>query len=378
MPVKLPESLKSGVIRQWLRGIERDKIASEFGISGGAVTNIVNEWRQAINFPVADELRELAVNLRKIGITPGECAIGCRVSMMMNRMGVGNDQLQSFLSDVYKRSVDLGLTPQNIASYLRDLLEFSNTLVFSQIPAYLEQKKLEKDQLEKEVQKLKVDKEQLQLEKSNSQSLLEMAKEHYNTTIQQLRWYSGLKEELAKYGIPVDDISHLAKVVDGARALGYDPVKIMNESSNLRLVSSQYIFYQNRLTVVKYELDSLTRARIGLEQLIQSHNQTLSIYNELDSIGFGLKELKLLYHTVEEISIANKMPIGDAVKKFLKDIDDNYDDWLGFESKAQKLISEITTLTQQINKYYVVTITEGIFFAVSKIIYSYSNSEFSP
>ena len=45
MPVKLPESLKSGVIRQWLRGIERDKIASEFGISGGDVTNIVNEWR---------------------------------------------------------------------------------------------------------------------------------------------------------------------------------------------------------------------------------------------------------------------------------------------------------------------------------------------
>jgi hypothetical protein len=108
MPVKLPESLKLGVIRQWLRGIERDKIASEFGISGGAVTNIVNEWRQAINFPVADELRELAVNLRKISITPGECVIGCRVSRLMNKLGIGNDQFQSFLSDIYKRSVELG------------------------------------------------------------------------------------------------------------------------------------------------------------------------------------------------------------------------------------------------------------------------------
>jgi hypothetical protein len=155
---------------------------------------------------------------------------------------------------------------------------------------------------------------------------------------------------LAKYGIIVDDVSYLAKVVDGARALGYDPVKIMNEISNLQLVSSQYIFYQNRLTAVKYELDGLTRARIVLEQLVQSHNQTLSIYNQLDGIGFGLRELKLLYHTIEEISAANNMPIGDAVKKFLKDIDDNYDDWLGFESKVQKLISEITTLTQQINK----------------------------
>ena len=85
--------------------------------------------------------------------------------MMMNRMGVGNDQLQSFLSDVYKRSVDLGLTPQNIASYLRDLLEFSNTLVLSQIPAYLEQKKQEKDQLEKKIQDLYVETSMLQMAK---------------------------------------------------------------------------------------------------------------------------------------------------------------------------------------------------------------------
>ena len=105
---KIPQSLKSAVIQQWLMGVERDKIAFEFGISGGAVTNIVNEWRQAIDFLVADELRELAVNLRKIGITPGECAIGCRISRLMKKLGIGNDQFQSFLSDIYKRSVELG------------------------------------------------------------------------------------------------------------------------------------------------------------------------------------------------------------------------------------------------------------------------------
>ena len=50
MPAKIPESLKSAVIQQWLQGVERDKIALEFGISGGAVTNIVNEWRQSYRF----------------------------------------------------------------------------------------------------------------------------------------------------------------------------------------------------------------------------------------------------------------------------------------------------------------------------------------
>jgi hypothetical protein len=349
MPAKIPESLKSAVIQQWLQGVERDKIALEFGISAGAVTNIVNEWRQVIDFPVADELRELAVNLRKIGITPGECAIGCRVSRLMNKLGIGNDQFQSFLSDIYKRSVELGLTPQSIASYLRDLLEFSNTLVLSQIPAYLEQKKQEKDQLEKKIQDLYVETSMLQRQKSDCERLSNAAMEDYKTTVQQLRWYSGLKEELAKYGIPVDDISHLAKIVDGARAFGYDPVKITNEISNLRLVSSQYQFYQNRLTAIKYELDGLTQARIVLEQLVQSHNQTLSIYKQLDGIGFGLRELKLLYHTIEEISAANNILTDSGVEMFFKDLDDNYDNWLAFSAKVEKLSSEKTRLTQQLN-----------------------------
>ena len=50
----------------------------------------------------------------------------------MNKIGIGNDQFQSFLSDIYKRSVELGSTPQSIASYLRDLLEFSQ--YFGSVP----------------------------------------------------------------------------------------------------------------------------------------------------------------------------------------------------------------------------------------------------
>jgi hypothetical protein len=349
MPIKVPEPIKSGVVQQWLKGVERDKIAFALGLSTGAVTNIVNEWKQAIDIPVADELRELAIALKKIGITPSECAIGCRVSMLMNKSGVRNDRVQSFLSDVYKRSVDLGLTPQNIAFYLRDLLEFSNTLVFSQIPAYLEQKKQEKDQLEKKVQELKDDTELFYMEKSDSEKLLEITMADYNITTQQLKWYSGLKEELAKYGIPVDDISQLAKMIDGLKALGYDPAKITNEISDIRLLRMQYKSYQNWIPIVKNQLEELKQARSVLEQSIQSHNQTLSVYNELDSIGFGLKELKLLYHTIEEISSANNIPMYSGVEKFFQDINDNYDDRLGFASKVEKLSLERSRLMQQLN-----------------------------
>jgi hypothetical protein len=54
---KLPEYTKSLVIRQWLSGVQRDKIAGDSGWSAGAVTNVVNEWRRGLGEKVIDDLR---------------------------------------------------------------------------------------------------------------------------------------------------------------------------------------------------------------------------------------------------------------------------------------------------------------------------------
>jgi hypothetical protein len=71
--------------------------------------------------------RELAVTLKKIGITPAQCALGFRAAMTMNRLGVKEDDFESFMSDVYNRSKNLGLTSESIASYLANLIQFSKT-----------------------------------------------------------------------------------------------------------------------------------------------------------------------------------------------------------------------------------------------------------
>lgn len=48
-------------------------------------------------------------------------------------------------------------------------------------------------------------------------------------------------------------------------------------------------------------------------------------------MGFGLKELKLLWRNIYEIADANNIPREEAIKKFFKDVEDHYDDKLGFE-----------------------------------------------
>lgn len=211
MPSKLPDTVKTLVIQQWLKGEQRDKIAGDNDLSAGAVTNIVNEWRQSLGLYLADQLRDFAVTLKKVGITPVQCATGFRIAMLMNRLGIKEDSFESFMSEVYQRCKNLELTPENIASFLTDLLEFSKSVPFSKMTNYMQQKTDEKKKLEQEIKNLEDDVGILQMEKRDFQALRDAALEDMKLTKDELQAYSSHKAELTKYGIPVNDFSKLAK-----------------------------------------------------------------------------------------------------------------------------------------------------------------------
>ncbi|MGA9169328.1 MAG: hypothetical protein WBZ20_04190 [Nitrososphaeraceae archaeon] len=66
MGTKIPKPIKLEVIRKWLEGKSRNKIAKEVGIGAGTVSGIIQEFRQ--NDPEFDLLREVAVKLKNQGI----------------------------------------------------------------------------------------------------------------------------------------------------------------------------------------------------------------------------------------------------------------------------------------------------------------------
>ena len=41
MKIKIPDHIRSAIINAWMRGKSRDKIALEFNISTGSVSNII-------------------------------------------------------------------------------------------------------------------------------------------------------------------------------------------------------------------------------------------------------------------------------------------------------------------------------------------------
>jgi hypothetical protein len=99
---------------------------------------------------------------------------------------------------------------------------------------------------------------------------------------------------------------------------------------------------------LKDSVDFLTRKKDKLESdcqffgsQIDVHSQTLAKYKELEKMGFGLKEQKLLWHKVREIGAAYQMNPKEAVQKFLKDLEEEYYTKLGFEAKIQTSKSEL-------------------------------------
>jgi len=50
MRLPTPEHIKSAVIDAWLMGKTRDNIASEFNVSTGSVSNIIEQWQNMIGF----------------------------------------------------------------------------------------------------------------------------------------------------------------------------------------------------------------------------------------------------------------------------------------------------------------------------------------
>ncbi|MGB7636429.1 MAG: hypothetical protein WBL88_02520 [Nitrososphaeraceae archaeon] len=355
MTSKLPNNFKSLVIQEWLSGTQRNRIAAENGLSAGAVTNLVNEWSRGLGFAIADDLRELAVTMKKVGITAAQCASGFRAAMIMNKIGVKEGEIEYFVSEIYNRCKEIGLSADNIDIYLQGLLEFSKTsgmsiLPISKIADYLREKTEEKIELENQIEDLKQEIQELNSEWSASKKLRDDALQQQKMTAFDLQWYSDLKAHLSKHMIPVHDVAKFAKTVEGIRKYGYDVNSVVSEFSNLEILKLKQNTLQENVQSLEIKLANLRRECFSRELELSSHNETISKHKLLEGMGFGLKELTLLWNIVNEIAEANNIPQEMARLKFITDIEEQYDKKLGFESKLEKLQTEVNNVNQALTR----------------------------
>jgi hypothetical protein len=343
MPLRIPGDVRSAVIRDWLNGKPRDTIARDNSLSPGSVSNIINEWRNELTHPVADALRELGIMLRKSRISASQCALGFRLASIMKNLGVDEDSFRLFISEIYNHSKNIGLQPEYIAYNTKQILDLTGSIPLSQIPSYIQEKTNEKRKLEENITRL--GDEELAAKAGLHQALNEK-----KVSLAELEQFSNLKIELNKLGISLEDVQHFVKIIQGVRQLGYNVDSIARVLSNLEGTSRIQAQLDKNIKDLTVSERDIREEYDRLETLTSIHRQKLSTYEQLRDMGCGLKELKLLFSIIKEISAENKIDYIVAVKMFFGDIERNYDTKLGYESKMLALKSEIERLKSEIYK----------------------------
>ena len=68
MPAAIDPVIKKQVVKQWLLGDSRDRIAADNGIGAGAVSNIIDDFKKGVQDSDFSSARELAIHGKKEGV----------------------------------------------------------------------------------------------------------------------------------------------------------------------------------------------------------------------------------------------------------------------------------------------------------------------
>ena len=100
MPAAIENNIKTNVIKQWLGGDPRDKIAADNQIGTGTVSGIINEWKKVVDALEYESVRELSIYCKKQVINLGALASSIRINNYVQRLGENQDEIETFISDV--------------------------------------------------------------------------------------------------------------------------------------------------------------------------------------------------------------------------------------------------------------------------------------
>ena len=125
MPTAIEAKVKKQVINEWLTRDSRDSVAANNNIGAGTITNIINEWKKGVQDSEYQSVRELAVYSKKEGLDLSELASRFRLYNYINKLGVNEDDIESFI--VHCMNGANGLPPEKIIDLTNQLFDISKS-----------------------------------------------------------------------------------------------------------------------------------------------------------------------------------------------------------------------------------------------------------
>jgi len=339
---------KLSVIDDWLEGESRNDIVLKHNIGSGTVYNIIQEWSTQLgDNQLADRLREIAIKIKKNGLTVSDCAKGLRMLMMLQKYGIKDDENQEkvpyFLKELYTKCQDVGLTPQKVFDYISDILKFSSEIPLSQIPNFMKERIEEKEKLENEVQELSKKRDELTEIIEKTEHEIQELRSIKETMTKTYKTFTIIKFQLNQYGIRMEDLDQFVKCVVGMSKEGYNSVQILAKIANHENLEKDLNRYKSEVSFKKNELTQLNQVINDKKNTLDFFKIKVDIINDLETIGFGNKELRTLYNMLNEIGLENNLDFNEIRKQFFDDVK-NYEEVIGSRKEIERLKNEVKSL----------------------------------
>ncbi len=220
----------------------------------------------------------------------------------------------------------------------------------SRVSFFIEQKKKEIHQL---VSKRNTTIEEINIlnkQKEEAQTRLSNTIEKEKKVFSYFQWYNNLRLDLYdRFNLKIEqEFEAFANVINDFKEYDYNTSLLIKEYKDFESLIQQINLTREEIQLKKEVIQDLLKEISNLEWQSYNYKLTMSNYQELNQIGFGLKELKHLKGLVTEISAANSIDPSEAVTRFFKELEENYDTKLGLYSKIKEMQNEYEQLKNKV------------------------------
>jgi chromosome segregation ATPase len=251
------------VFSMHFNGVSRDAIASELGVSTGAVSEILTLLPQSLR-----PLRQLSVELRRNGLIIQDILLAVNIQKTLTSLGVTPNQFSTILQEVIKMCETADRKPEDIFQAANKIAELETQAgkpypaakeEFEQLNAESHKRKKQNEQLEK------LERQQRSQIKWNEEKLAQ-AYEEANETPQQIRQFKELKAKLSRSGIKISDVDTVKKFLVNIEETGGNPKRVISSIKKISSLKKEIANTKRQKTAAKTEIESLKREKENLEQ----------------------------------------------------------------------------------------------------------------
>lgn len=232
----------------------------------------------------------------------------------------------------------------------------------SHVTSFIEQKKYYIKYLDKIKKSLGNDIETLTSKRNFIKHELDEAIRNKNQVISYFTWYESLKTELyQKQKISLTDyIDNMVNIIIDFKNFNFDVTRIIKKYEEIDSLVTEKERIQNQIDYKEKLKNKWESEILDLEDRKNYYIQTINTYTELHKLGIGLKELKQLTNIIYESALTNGFDVKTSIRKFLKDVEDHYDDKLGLEKEVNDLKEKKENLEKEVPEYEYYLKLQGI------------------